>query len=87
MILVQVERIIQIMEILLLIVVVTGKEKIPIKSKNLFVLLVHHRKHQHLIIVEEMMVMHKNVFRMLKQYQVISFLIKIPMYVHGEMKI
>jgi hypothetical protein len=61
--LVQVEIIIPIMAVLLLIVVD----------------IVHHQqKHQHLIVVQLIMVMHKNVFPMQKRYQVINFLTKIP---------
>ena len=72
----------RIMAVLLLIAVVIGKENISTKTKKLHsYLLVHHQKHQLLMPVDLMMVMLKNVFLMLKEYQVISILIRILMYV------
>jgi hypothetical protein len=76
---------IQIMVVQLLVVVDTGKHKISMKYYILiYSILVHHQNqqinHQHLML-EQMMVMHKNVFPMLKLYQVTNFLTKIPTYV------
>jgi hypothetical protein len=78
-ILVIMEIIVQIIVVQLLIPVVTGKDHLVIKHQIIFYKLVQHRnqhqQQQHLMTV----VMHKNVFLMLKEYQVINFLIKILM--------
>ena len=82
---VQVEIIIHLLRItvVLLLIVVIGKENNFIKIEGIYLFLsVHHQKQQHLIVVQAMMVMLKNVLQMRKQYQVINFLIKIPMYVY-----
>lgn len=71
--------------LLRIVVVLIGKENpfFTIKNSPLFLLVRHQLKQQqqHLIVVQQMMEMLKNVFQMQKQSQVINFLIKILMYV------